>query len=211
MLLLPPTLGVLALTDAPRVLSRFEELDEKPQAKAGQKRRREDDMDEDEDEAKEAALTKSQKKKLNKKLKAQNGEAVPVGAPSTDKKERGTEKEKDKGPESSPEASKKEGKEKKKKHKKEEKEIKKGEKTEVKEAKQEQIASTGAGSSSNKKTLAGGLVIEDPKVGTGKTAKAGSVCAMRYIGKLSNGTIFDSNTKGKPVSPQGSRGTNVWY
>jgi len=212
MLLLPPTLGVLALTDAPRVLSRFEELDEKPQAKAGQKRRREDDMDEDEDEAEEAALTKSQKKKLNKKLKAQNGEAVPVGAPSTDKKqERGTEKEKDKGPESSPEASKKEGKEKKKKHKKEEKEIKKGEKTEVKEAKQEQIASTGAGSSSNKKTLAGGLVIEDPKVGTGKTAKAGSVCAMRYIGKLSNGTIFDSNTKGKPVSPQGSRGTNVWY
>ena len=187
--------------------SRFEQLDDAPQAKAGQKRPREDDMDEDEDEdeVKQATLTKSQKKKLNKKLKAQNGEAVPVGAPSTDKK--GTEKEKqEKGPESSPEASKKEGKEK-KEHKKEEKEKKKEEKKEKKEKKKEQTngaptASTSVDPSPNKKTLAGGLVIEDSKVGVGKTAKAGSLCSMRYIGKLSNGTTFDSNTKGKAVSVQ---------
>jgi len=43
-------------------------------------------------------------------------------------------------------------------------------------------------------------VIEDAKVGAGKTAKAGSLCAMRYIGKLSSGTVFDSNTKGKPFT-----------
>lgn len=185
--------------------SRFEQLDDTPQAKAGQKRPREDDMDEDEDEdeakAKQAALTKAQKKKSNKKLKVQNGDAIPAGAPSSDKK--GTEKEK--RPESSPEASKKEVKEK-KEHKKEEKEKKKEEKKGKKEKKEQTnaapTASTSVDPSSKKKTLAGGLVIDDAKVGTGKTAKAGSLCSMRYIGKLSSGTVFDSNTKGKPVSVQ---------
>lgn len=132
----------------------------------------------------------------------QGGEAIPVGAPSTDKK--GEQK---KGPESSPEALKKAGKEKKQEHKKEEHEKKKEEKKEKKEKKKEQAngalaASAGAGSSSKKKTLAGGLMIEDSKIGTGKTAKAGSLCALRYIGKLNSGTIFDSNTKGQPVSTQ---------
>lgn len=159
------------------------------------------DEDEDEVEAKQGALTKAQKKKLNKKLKVQNGEAVPVGAPSTEKKEK--KKEKENAPEFSPESSKKESKEKNKEHKKEKKETKKDEK---KEKKPEQTsgatASTGADSPSNKKTLANGLVIEDSKVGSGKTAKAGSNCSMRYIGKLANGTIFDSNTKGQPVSVQ---------
>jgi len=161
-----------------------------------------EDEDEDEVEAKQGALTKSQKKKLSKKLKVQSGEAVPVGAPSTEKKVK--VKETEKAPESSPEPSKKESKEKKKEHKKEKKEKKKDEK---KEKKPEQTnggptASTGADSPSNKKTLVGGLVIEDSKVGSGKTAKAGSNCSMRYIGKLSNGTIFDSNIKGQPVSAQ---------
>lgn len=180
------------------LLSRFEEIHDILPAKAGQKRPREDDMDEDEDEdeAKQIALTKPQKKNLNKKLKVENGGAVPVGGSSTDKKE---EKEKE-GPESSPESKKKE---KKKEAKKEKKEKKKEEK---KEKKPEQTdvptASTSAGSPPNKKTLAGGLVIEDSKVGAGKTAKTGSLCAMRYIGRLTNGTIFDSNTKGKPVSVQ---------
>ena len=153
------------------------------------------DEDEDEVEAKQGALTKAQKKKLNKKLKVQNGEAVPAGAPSTEKKE----KEKEKAPESSPEPSKKESKEKNKEHKKEKKEKKKDEKKE-KKPEQTSGAPTGADSPSNKKTLANGLVIEDSKIGSGKTAKAGSNCSMRYIGKLTNGTIFDSNTKGQPVS-----------
>ena len=160
------------------------------------------DEDEDEVEAKQAALTKSQKKKLNKKLKVDNGEAVPVGAPSTKKVEK--EKEKEKAPESSPESSKKENKEKKKEHNKEKKEKKKDEKKGKKpeETNGAPAASTSADSTSNKKTLAGGLVVEDSKVGSGKTAKAGSHCAMRYIGKLSDGTVFDSNTKGQAVSVQ---------
>jgi FK506-binding nuclear protein len=188
--------------------SRFEEVDDIPHVKAGQKRPRDDDVsgeDEDEDmedEAKQGVLTKSQNKKLNKKLKAENGGAIPVGAPTNKKEQKGKGKERGKAPESSPEVSKKEDKEK-KEHKKEEKEKKK----EKKEKKKEQTngapaASTSAGESSNKKTLAGGLVIEDAKIGTGKTAKAGSVCSMRYIGKLTNGTVFDSNTKGQVVSTQ---------
>ena len=49
-----------------------------------------------------------------------------------------------------------------------------------------------------KKTLASGVVIEDAKVGSGPMAKNGSKLAVRYIGKLKNGTVFDKNTKGAP-------------
>ncbi|GAA5975092.1 hypothetical protein JCM5350_004583 [Sporobolomyces pararoseus] len=49
-------------------------------------------------------------------------------------------------------------------------------------------------------TLAGGLEITDAKVGTGASAKSGSKVGMRYIGKLENGKVFDSNTKGAPLS-----------
>ncbi|KAJ3820143.1 hypothetical protein F5880DRAFT_1625331 [Lentinula raphanica] len=48
------------------------------------------------------------------------------------------------------------------------------------------------------KELPSGLKIKDAKVGTGPMAKKGQTISMRYIGKLTNGKIFDSNTKGKP-------------
>lgn len=41
-------------------------------------------------------------------------------------------------------------------------------------------------------------MIEDSKLGTGATAKSGKKVGMRYIGKLGNGKVFDSNTNGKP-------------
>lgn len=47
--------------------------------------------------------------------------------------------------------------------------------------------------------VAGGVKIKDTKVGTGPAAKKGNTVSMRYIGKLQNGKVFDSNTKGKPV------------
>jgi len=53
---------------------------------------------------------------------------------------------------------------------------------------------------SKKQTLANGLVIEDNKTGTGAAAKSGQRVQMRYIGRLSNGKIFDQNTKGAPFS-----------
>ncbi|KAF5095760.1 hypothetical protein D0Z03_001760 [Geotrichum reessii] len=50
------------------------------------------------------------------------------------------------------------------------------------------------------KKLAGGVTIEDRKVGSGPTAQPGDKVSVRYIGKLLNGNIFDSNTKGKPFA-----------
>ncbi|TPX68737.1 hypothetical protein SpCBS45565_g02915 [Spizellomyces sp. 'palustris'] len=51
---------------------------------------------------------------------------------------------------------------------------------------------------STKKTLGNGLVVEDVTVGTGTKAKAGKKVGVRYIGRLTNGKVFDSNTKGSP-------------
>lgn len=48
------------------------------------------------------------------------------------------------------------------------------------------------------KTLLGGVVTEDRKVGQGPTAKSGNKVGIRYIGKLKNGKVFDKNTSGKP-------------
>ncbi|KAF9529434.1 hypothetical protein CPB83DRAFT_852686 [Crepidotus variabilis] len=60
-----------------------------------------------------------------------------------------------------------------------------------------------------KKTLAGGIVVEDAKVGTGVQAKKGSTVRMRYIGKLPNGKVFDQNTKGKPFTFRLGQGTVI--
>lgn len=48
--------------------------------------------------------------------------------------------------------------------------------------------------------LAGGVKAKDSKVGSGPAAKKGDTVHMRYVGKLEDGSVFDSNTKGKPVS-----------
>ncbi|KAL2270879.1 hypothetical protein VTJ83DRAFT_250 [Remersonia thermophila] len=45
-----------------------------------------------------------------------------------------------------------------------------------------------------------GVTVDDRKVGTGRTAKAGDRVSMRYIGKLENGKVFDANKKGAPFS-----------
>jgi len=42
--------------------------------------------------------------------------------------------------------------------------------------------------------------ITDVKVGTGPQAKKGKMVSMRYVGKLTNGKVFDSNSKGKPLT-----------
>jgi FK506-binding nuclear protein len=50
------------------------------------------------------------------------------------------------------------------------------------------------------KILPSGLQIEDLQQGDGARAKNGKRVSVRYIGKLTNGKTFDSNTKGKPFS-----------
>jgi FK506-binding nuclear protein len=134
------------------------------------KRPRDDTMEVDDHEEK---LSKSQKKKLAKKLKAADGEAVP--APELEKK---VEEKK--------EEPKKEKKKKDKADKKEKPEQKDGEKKEK-------------GDRKDQRTLDGGVKVWDSKVGTGKSAKKGDKVKMRYIGKLLDGKVFDKNTSGKPV------------
>ena len=51
------------------------------------------------------------------------------------------------------------------------------------------------------KELEGGVQVKDVKAGDGPGVQKGQSVKMRYIGKLTDGKIFDSNTKGKPVSP----------
>jgi len=115
-----------------------------------------------------AADGKAENVEKKKKLKAEDGKAVPVEVTSVGEK---TEKEK-------------------KKKKKEKKE------------KKEQTEKTDDGSNQKilTKTVTGGVVVEDHKIGQGAMAKKGDTVRMRYIGKLSNGKEFDKNVSGKPVS-----------
>ncbi|KAJ3099075.1 peptidylprolyl isomerase fpr4 [Phlyctochytrium planicorne] len=46
------------------------------------------------------------------------------------------------------------------------------------------------------KTLPSGLTIEDINVGNGAKAKNGKKVKVRYVGRLTNGKVFDSNTSG---------------
>jgi FK506-binding nuclear protein len=111
------------------------------------------------------SLSKKEKKKLNKKLKGENGSAVPAGKPESKADVAKPESKKEKGDKK--DAKKDDGK----------KEKAKGDKT----------------------TLPSGIVIQDTKVGDGRNAKKGDTLGMRYIGKLENGKVFDSNSKGAPV------------
>ncbi|BGP56015.1 peptidylprolyl isomerase fpr3 [Rhodotorula sphaerocarpa] len=100
-----------------------------------------------------ASLSKNQKKKLAKKQKADNGEAVaPAAAAVPEPKKKAEEPKK------------------------------------------------AAAESKKTQVIAGGLEITDVKVGEGAAAKTGSKVGMRYIGKLENGKVFDSNTKGAPLT-----------
>lgn len=126
--------------------SRFEEVADEPAAKPSKRPREADTAAE--------GKPKEGKDKKNKKLKGEDGKAVPAG---------GNEKEK-------------------KKEKKEEK--KEGKKTK----------------NANVKELPNGLKIQDVKIGDGPEAKKGSRVGMRYIGKFLDGSGFDKNVSGKPVS-----------
>ncbi|GAA5973825.1 hypothetical protein JCM11641_003177 [Rhodosporidiobolus odoratus] len=76
--------------------------------------------------------------------------------------------------------------------------------TPQKEEKKAEAPKKAAGSKTQ--VLAGGLEVTDAKEGTGPAAKSGSKVGMRYIGKLDNGKVFDSNTKGAPLNFNLGRG-----
>lgn len=116
--------------------------------------------------------------KKAKKSKAENGAAIPVSA-DADAQKKGEKKDKKdkkakKGAESKEGDSKKE----------------EGKEGDVKQKQDDKGAL---------RELASGLKIQDAKVGDGPQAKSGMRVNMRYVGKLPDGKVFDSNTKGKPV------------
>ncbi|KAI5838367.1 hypothetical protein DFP73DRAFT_261753 [Morchella snyderi] len=144
------------------------------------------------EEVKEAAVAaatpeKKLSKKQLKKLKANDGKAVDATADKAKKVQ--FAKKLEQGPTPSPAAT-----EKKSEKKSAEKPVAEKSSTEKKkpESKQPRIVQ--------------GISIMDSKVGTGSGAKKGNKLAMRYIGKLDNGKIFDSNTKGKPFTFQLGKG-----
>lgn len=107
-------------------------------------------------------------------MKAENGAAVPAPA------------------EVAPDAP--------KKGEKKDKKGKKGAESKEGDAKKEEGEATQKqGNKDNLRELPNGLKIQDAKIGDGPQVKKGTHVSMRYIGKLPNGKVFDSNTKGKPV------------
>ncbi|KAF9889245.1 peptidylprolyl isomerase fpr4 [Aspergillus nanangensis] len=124
-------------------------------------------------EEKEAAKEEGLSKKQQKKLKKNNGESAPV------------EQKKDA----------KEGK----------KDAKEGKKVQfAKNLEQGPTPSAKKPAEQTTGTLGvkeiKGVKIDDKKLGKGNAAKSGNTVAMRYIGKLEDGKVFDSNKKGKPFT-----------
>ncbi|KAF3928228.1 hypothetical protein AA313_de0207170 [Arthrobotrys entomopaga] len=112
-------------------------------------------------------------KKQQKKLKANSGEPVAVSTP-TEKKKVQFASQLEQGPTPN------------------------GNKSPATAAKAEKDEKPAVQSS--KSRTVDGVKIEDHKLGTGPEAKKGQKVSMRYIGKLTNGKIFDSNKKGKPFT-----------
>jgi FKBP-type peptidyl-prolyl cis-trans isomerase FkpA len=51
-----------------------------------------------------------------------------------------------------------------------------------------------------KRTLEGGLVVQDLSVGTGSEAAAGRTVAVHYVGRFTDGNKFDSSyDRGRPI------------
>ncbi|KAL4979784.1 hypothetical protein BDW66DRAFT_168251 [Aspergillus desertorum] len=144
----------------------------------GKKKRGADEAALEAKDEKTKSAASSESKKQQKKLKKNNGEASAVEAKPEHKEAKKVQfaKNLEQGPTPS--------KEKKPEAKKPAENTEKTEKTTgtlgVKEVK--------------------GVIIDDKKLGKGAAAAAGNTVAMRYIGKLENGKVFDSNKKGKPFT-----------
>jgi len=126
---------------------------------------------EDEPKAEEPKLSKKQQKKL----KANDGKAVEASADTPEKKKVQFAKGLEQGPTNS----------------------QKDKKTLEKTPEKSPGKAAAAGPS---KKVVQGITIEDKKAGSGPAARNGQKLGMRYIGKLDNGQVFDSNTKGKPFT-----------
>lgn len=193
-----------------RTKAKFDKATKKSLKRAADELEREDlNLDEliaKSKEVKEAAAVPEKKlsKKQLKKLKANDGKAIDATADAKAKKVQFA-KELEQGPTPSPAVDKKpkeqklkEQKPKEQKPKEQKPKEQKTKEQKTKEQKKLEVKKPEAAGKLSK--VVQGVTIMDSKVGTGPAAKMGSRLSMRYIGKLENGKIFDSNTKGKPFT-----------
>ncbi|KAI8391372.1 uncharacterized protein BYT42DRAFT_542931 [Radiomyces spectabilis] len=136
-----------------------------------------------EEQKKEAEKQKKQAEKQKKQAEEQKKEA--------EKQKKQAEKQKKQA-----EEQKKKAEEQKKKAE----EQKKKAEEQKKKAEEQKKKAEAAKEKSTVKKLPNGLIIEDIKIGTGEVAKSGKRVGMRYIGKLTNGKVFDKNVSGKPFN-----------
>jgi FK506-binding nuclear protein len=171
--------------EAPKLVAKAE--------KKGKNKRSADEIDEatslDDIMAKSLKPESNEEPKLSKKqlkkLKKNNGEAAPVKAETAKKEET--------------------------------KEAVKGEKTDKKvqfaknleqgptgSAEKLKVEAASPAKETGKSTLGvktvQGVKIDDKKLGSGPACKKGNKVSMRYIGKLTDGKVFDANKKGKAFS-----------
>ncbi|KAK6348622.1 peptidylprolyl isomerase fpr4 [Orbilia javanica] len=125
-------------------------------------------------EAPQSSLSKKQQKKL----KANSGEPVSVSTP-TEKKKVQFASQLEQGP--TPNGNKSPA-------------------TPVEKAKAEKAKDEKPTAQSSKSRTVDGVKIEDHKIGSGPEVRKGQKVSMRYIGKLTDGKMFDSNKKGKPFT-----------
>ncbi|KAJ3119393.1 peptidylprolyl isomerase fpr4 [Physocladia obscura] len=148
-----------------------------------------DDDDDEDDEEEAAALLEFLEAEKNKR-KTGEGESkkTPKKAKIEELPDDYEEEEKAKKDKNKIEEKKEEVKmdEKKAEKKKDKKDKKKDEKQEKKSELKSKVT-----------THNNGLIVEDVVEGKGPIAKAGNKVGVRYVGKLTNGKVFDSNTSGK--------------
>lgn len=161
---------------------------EKKEDKKGKNKRSADELDESATPASlDDIISKSIKgdggeeklsKKQLKKLKKNNGEAAPV-----EKKEEVTPAKSDKSDKSDKKVQ-------------FAKNLEQGPTGSAEKAKADAPATPGKAALGVRKV--NGVTVDDKKMGSGPACKKGNKVEMRYIGKLNDGKVFDSNKKGKP-------------
>ncbi|KAF7730594.1 peptidylprolyl isomerase fpr4 [Apophysomyces ossiformis] len=166
----------------------------------------ESDEEEDEEEEEEEVAVKNNKKRPAKteeeqpakKRKAEQQQEQQIKKQEEQKKQAELKKKQEE------QKKKQEEQKKKQEEQKKQAELKKKQEEQKKQAelkkKQEEQKKQAEEKKSKVVKLPNGLIVEDVKVGNGPAAKSGQRIGMRYIGKLTNGKVFDKNVSGKPFS-----------
>ncbi|KAF2402521.1 hypothetical protein EJ06DRAFT_580759 [Trichodelitschia bisporula] len=138
--------------------------------------------------AAEAAPTEKLSKKQKKKLKNNEGQAVAADKPEEKKTDAKKAKAKDAAKDSPANSKKVQFAEK----------LEQGPTPTKGDKAADKAKPAEKGNKAKATRVVNGVTIEDRKTGSGQQAKKGDKIGMRYVGKLKDGKVFDSNTRGDP-------------